>query len=97
QRPEASFVGQLCFEQFEKREQACPHCPGVISMQTGEIAQTDTEGVRDDGSRFTARLHSVPLFDANGAVTGFVEVVEDITERKRAEDALLYSETRLLE
>ncbi|RII28115.1 MAG: hypothetical protein CXR30_14775 [Geobacter sp.] len=96
-RPAESFVGHHCFELFEKREQTCPHCPGATSMNTAEIARVDTEGIRDDGSRFTVRIHAVPIFDAKGAATGFVEVVEDITERKQAEDALRYSEARLIE
>ena len=96
-RPSESFIGKLCHEQFEHREQICPHCPGVASMQTGGVGQVDTEGVREDGSHFTVRLHTVPLFDGTGAATGFIEVVEDITERKRAEDELRQSEARLKE
>ena len=96
-RPKEAFIGQYCYQQFEQREQVCPHCPGALSMQTGGVGQVDTEGVRDDGSRFAVRLSSVPLFDGSGAATGFIEVVEDISERKRAEDELRSSEARLKE
>ena len=43
---------------------------------------------RADGSRWTALAHANPLFDESGNVCGAVNVLIDITERKRAEDAL---------
>lgn len=84
----SAFVGKKCFEEFEKRNQVCPHCPGVGAMATGQPAVVETEGVRDDGSRFSARIHAFPAFGLDGAVTGFVEVVEDITDQKRVAEAL---------
>ncbi len=82
------FVGQECFREYEKREAVCPHCPGREAMATGLPARVEAEGVRDDGSRFVVSLHAFPLRDPDGRVTGFVEMVEDITERKQAEAAL---------
>jgi len=96
-RAPESFIGQLCHEQFEKREHICPHCPGIVSKQTGRVSQVDTEAIKDDGSRLAVRIRTVPLFDANGTATGFIEVVEDITERKQAEDDLRCNEARLRE
>jgi PAS domain S-box-containing protein len=96
-RTPESFVGQRCFEQFEKRGHVCSHCPGVISMQSGQPSQVDTEAIRDDGSRFAASVKTVPFYDGNGSVEGFIEVVEDITVRKQVEDALRNSEARLNE
>jgi len=87
-KPVSAFIGEKCFKEFEKRDEVCSHCPGVRAMATGQPAEVETEGVRDDGSRFSARLHAFPAFDPDGAVTGFVEVVEDITDLKRAEEAL---------
>jgi PAS domain S-box-containing protein len=81
-------IGQECFRIFEKREAVCPHCPGTIAMATGKPAEIETQGVRDDGSTLPVRVQAFPTFDQNGDVTGFIEVVEDITERKRAEEAL---------
>ncbi len=37
-------------------------------------------------------IYAVPVFEQNGEVSGFIEVVEDITERKRAEESLRRSE-----
>ncbi len=84
-RAPESLIGQPCYEQFEQGEHTCPHCPGSISMQTGGVSQVNTEAVSEDGSRLAVRVRTVPLFDGNGTATGFIEVVEDITERKQAE------------
>ena len=81
-------VGQECFRVFEKREAVCAHCPGVRAMRTGLSAEVETIAVRDDGSTYHARLQAFPVFAPDGKASGFIEVIEDITERKREQDAL---------
>jgi hypothetical protein len=73
----------MCFAEFEKRDAVCPHCPGVRAMADGLPHEVETDGVRDDGSRLTARVHAFPLPAPGGGARGFIEVVEDITEKKR--------------
>ncbi|MBI3547379.1 MAG: response regulator [Gammaproteobacteria bacterium] len=43
---------------------------------------------RSDGSRWVALAHANPFFDDTGKVCGAVNVLVDISERKRAEDML---------
>ena len=93
-KPVHEFIGKKCFREYEKRENVCPHCPGVQAMSTGHTAHTETEGIRDDGSRFSASINAFPILNEEGQPTGFIEIVEDITERKKAEKALLESEER---
>ncbi len=81
-------LGLECFRVFEKREKVCPHCPGVRAIATGEAAETVTTGVRDDGSTYAARVQAFPVFDDAGVTNGFIEVVEDISERQRADKLL---------
>lgn len=45
-----------------------------------------------DGSPITLSRHNAPLRDTSGRITGTMAVLEDITERKRAEDELKASE-----
>jgi PAS domain S-box-containing protein len=87
-KPAGELVGKNCFKEFEKRQTVCQHCPAVQAMATGQPHQVDTEGIRDDNSRFSARIHAFPLFHPDGATKGFVEVVEDVTDRKQAEEKL---------
>ena len=50
--------------------------------------------VRKDGSKFWASVLITALRDEEGNLRGFSKVVRDITERKRAEEALRKVETR---
>jgi two-component system NtrC family sensor kinase len=51
--------------------------------------------VRKDGSRFWANVVITALRDAKGQLQGFVRVTRDITERKRAEEALQRAHAQL--
>jgi signal transduction histidine kinase len=49
---------------------------------------------RPDGSRRTALAHANPFYDASGRVTGAVNILVDITDRKQVEEALRISDYR---
>jgi PAS domain S-box-containing protein len=83
--PQEWFVGRLCHCEFEKRDLPCPHCPGDVSLKTGGIAMVETEGVDKDGNRIAVQIHTVPLPGKDGQPEAFIEVVENITERRLAE------------
>ncbi len=87
-RPASDFVGKNCFREYEKREAVCPHCPGVQAMASGKTTEVETQGERDNGSRFYVRNRAIPFSGPDGVVKGFIELVEDITERKKTEEKL---------
>ena len=87
-RPAEKCIGQECFRVFEKREAVCSHCPGTRAMETGKAEHVETKGVRDDGSTYPVRLQAYPVLASDTGVQGFIEVVEDVSERKRERDAL---------
>jgi PAS domain S-box-containing protein len=93
-KPQSEFVGKYCFGEFEKRNAICSHCPGTRTIATGRPAEVQTEGVRDDGSRISVHLRTFPVFESDGSISGFIEIVEDITEYRRAEENLKESEQR---
>lgn len=84
-KPIVELLGKKCYREFEKRDEPCAHCPGRRSLLTGDTHEAETDGLRDDGTWFSARVRTFPLQGLGDVPTGFVEVVEDITEEKRAE------------
>ena len=93
-KPVSEMIGKKCFREFEKRDAVCQHCPGVQAMATGKTRGVETEGVRDNGSRFHVRLQTFPLIGQDGRATAFIEIAEDITARKQIEEALQDSEEK---
>ena len=89
------FVGKYCYNEFEKRNEVCPHCPGLKAIATGAPAEVETEAVLDDGTRIYVRNRAIPLFSQNGKIKGFIEMIENIDEKKRAELKLKQNEEHL--
>jgi PAS domain S-box-containing protein len=75
-----------------------PHDQCWMSLCLREKKAYDGERivvVRPDGGRLLAEIHATPLFDDDGRLLGAINIVLDITERHRAEEALRESEQRL--
>jgi PAS domain S-box-containing protein len=67
-----------------------PHeeCPMAVALRTGEAVRgVEAIAERPDGSRVHFMPYPTPLKDEHGRVTGGINVLVDITERKRAEEA----------
>lgn len=75
-----------------------PHdeCPMALALKE-KRANSGMEAVaeRPDGTRVPFIPYPTPLFDASGALTGAVNMLVDISERKRAEQSLVENEQHL--
>jgi PAS domain S-box-containing protein len=89
--------GQLnrrhCYEALHHRSSACRVCPAQRTLKTGEPQEVV------DLSSYEKNwvLRSYPVRDEKGILTGIVEIVTDITERRRAEEAMRQSEQKYRE
>lgn len=61
-------------------------------LESGEECLTEFPYKGEGDAQIVARLHAVPISGDNGEIAGVQAVVEDITERKRAQGLLLKSE-----
>ena len=64
------------------------------TLETGRSGVLEYTFTRKDGSTFPAQLSAALIKDGAGKPIGFVAVTEDITDRKRAKEALEKSEER---
>jgi two-component system, cell cycle sensor histidine kinase and response regulator CckA len=87
--------GQLCYEQYNDppRQSPCSYCPCVLTLQDGEVHEAITETPAGSEIRYY-HLVSSPIKDSDGLVQYVIELTEDITDRKHAEEALRLSEER---
>jgi PAS domain S-box-containing protein len=58
-----------------------------VAAATGRF-EAEASRVRKDGSRFWANVVLTALKDESGQIKGFVKVTRDITERKKADEAI---------
>ena len=77
-----------------------PHaeCPMALSLETGQpIRGQEAIAERPDGSRANFIPYPTPLRDGQGNVVGAINMLVDITDRKKTEETLQRSERELTE
>ena len=88
---EAELIGKTCYEIFHHTHEPVLTCPHVETMKTKKPA---TMQFFEPRLGIYLEVATSPIFNEAGEVTGSVHVARDITERKRAEQALKQSEAR---
>ena len=85
----------ICYKTYNKpsRKKICPYCPTYKSLKDGQVHESITETPAGD-KIVNYRIVSSPIKDKDGKVIAAIEMVEEITERKKAEEALRESEER---
>ncbi|MBI4285025.1 MAG: PAS domain S-box protein [Chloroflexi bacterium] len=81
----AELVGRNCWEVIHGRSGPICDCPHLETIRTGRVASLETFE-----PRFGMHINvtTSPIFDEKGQVLGTVHIVKDITERKKAEEAV---------
>ena len=76
------------FTRAEDIERGKPEEALRVAASKGRF-EDESWRVRKDGSRFWANAVITAIKDSNGQLFGFAKVTRDLTERRRAEEALL--------
>jgi PAS domain S-box-containing protein len=75
--------GKCCYEHYMALEQPCEQCPVMEAIKENKTVSAEQE---NNGRYY--QVFSAPLPDTDGTVSKAIEIVLEITERKRAEEAM---------
>lgn len=91
-------IGKTCHEVTHNRMDICspPHdiCPLLETMNTSGFAAAEHLHYDKNGRKIYAEVSTSPIIDPDGRIRRVVHVTRDITERRRADEALRESEEK---
>jgi PAS domain S-box-containing protein len=85
------LVGKMCYEVYQGRKEICPDCATRKAIETKKPAFSFQPATKVSPP---VDIYAFPILNKEGDVIAVVEHGKDITERKRAEEALIEGEER---
>jgi PAS domain S-box-containing protein len=86
------LVGKRCFEAYHLRSEPCEVCPTRRARIT-ELPQMDQIArTGESGAEGWLEVYAFPMRSETGEITGVIEYVRDISERKKMEEYVLRTE-----
>lgn len=77
--------GKKCYYAYHNRTGPCEICPSLAALKTRKLQVAIVPFTGQHGDRGWLEIYSFPLLDDKGNVTGVIEHVRDITERRKME------------
>ena len=93
--PQAELLGRSADALFLADEDLLQLRERIAAVEAGHTTRYEQRARRADGGWIWVEVHAAPFRNANGEVVGVVAAVDDISERRRAAEALRESEQRL--
>lgn len=87
-------IGEKCYTIYERNDSICEGCPAELAFKDGKSHISEREVMLPSGEIIYLENIANPMRDANGKIFACLEVSTDVTERKKAADALRESEER---
>jgi PAS domain S-box-containing protein len=79
-------IREKCYKVYHGRTEACEICPSLRALKSNKMEMSEVNFTSNDNVKGTLELYSFPIKDSSGEVTGIVEYVRDITNRKQIEN-----------
>lgn len=79
--------GDFCYRAYELRDSVCEGCPVAAAFKDGKVHRAERVVVKD-GSELHYELVASALRDEGGEIFAGIEVVRDVTEKRRLEARL---------
>ena len=86
-----SLIGKQCYDVIHGSKEPPPYCPHSATLTSREEVMREVYENKLDGHYL---FSSTPLFDNKGQLKGVLEIARDVSEQKRAEEALKQSEAK---
>jgi PAS domain S-box-containing protein len=87
-------TGEMCYKAFHGRDQVCEGCPVEMSFKDGKIHTAEVYTTIDNRLEYFASTAS-PIRDSSGNIIAAIELLRNITEKKRSEKALQEANAKL--
>ncbi|MCB2181933.1 MAG: PAS domain-containing protein [Desulfobulbaceae bacterium] len=87
-KDEYDFLGKFCYQELRQRTSVCPDCPGKLAMETGNSHTIRWSREKKNEGELIVKKTAFPLPVKNNKPTGFVLILEDLTEQQQAEKSL---------
>ncbi len=91
--PIEELKGKLCYQLYDIKDTQ-KECSAFCTLRTGQIERGESFAEIIGGEKRYFQLTTAPVKDDKGNIIQMVELTQDITEHKRAEEALVESEKR---
>ncbi|MBN2140238.1 MAG: PAS domain-containing protein [Desulfovibrionaceae bacterium] len=88
-------LGRRCYEVLKGRSSACSECITEKVFRTGCTQTRMSTPEEEDLYGFFFKLYAAPLRDEYGEVGGAIQMIMDVSDIRRMEEALRQSETNL--
>ncbi|MFQ5869002.1 MAG: PAS domain S-box protein, partial [Candidatus Zixiibacteriota bacterium] len=89
---EKEVIGKYCYEVTHRRSKPCEPpddpCPLAETLRTGCHSSTEHIHYGKDGREIYVEVSASPIINEKGEIPQVIHVARDITERKKAEEAL---------
>jgi len=90
------LIGKRCYEILQNSSKPCEGkdhpCPTREVLKTGKPASVTHSHISTSGDIVFEEMNAYPIFSEEGDITHVVEVVRDITKRKKMEEQILKQE-----